>query len=552
MEVHQARARRLQLESAHAFRHPDPGAGAAHDQRAGGLQGRDRPGQLDLESLHRQQLRSSGQGQRLGADPGGRLAHVRAEQVAGRRPGQGQPADLGVEGEVRPGHLGRRHHPVEGGHAVPGQHRPGPGRGGRVRRVQVHGVLRLPGRYDAEVRPVGSPQDRDVGVAADSVGVRRGGDAQRHLGAAVGVGEPAADRLADQPPVRRSGAEDRGLPTQHMDPQITLVGYLLDALTTRGGGGRPERVDPADPRRVERRQQLHRREPAQRPRGRGATVRRLALPPDHEDGIAHGQVASDSLDVHRRGADGDPLRHPCPGGHRVPGRPGGQVGGRLVGLRQLAGPGQAAHAGAGRHRHPSGRAERVLERERQERGRGAAPAGLVADAPGKLDQRARIGAGPQVALVGDPLVVEGEHVEHLGPGVHEGHRRVVGLAGAEPLQLRLSGECGRHRRGERTGGADPALQRRVARCVVRDHRGRRRAERQASAVVAVVAGHRPPATSTVRTPRSGTSGSLASWAISRSWTRSTPDASSPRPSSPYLWKRVARTVVTPGTASTAA
>src|SRR5205814_674938 len=82
--------------------------------------------------------------------------------------------------------------------------------------------------------------------------------------------------------------------------------------------------------------------------------------------------------------------------------------------RQALGDGRAA-----------GRAGGVLDGEGEEGAGRDAGVQLVADLAGELEDRATLGRGAQVALVGDPLLVERHDVGDGRPGVEQRDRGVV-------------------------------------------------------------------------------------------------------------------------------
>ena len=65
---------------------------------------------------------------------------------------------------------------------------------------------------------------------------------------------------------------------------------------------------------------------------------------------------------------------------------------------------------------------------------GHAGAQFVPDRSCQLEHRTSLGGGAQVVLVGQPLLVEGQHIGHDGPGVEQRNGRVVGCARREPGQ----------------------------------------------------------------------------------------------------------------------
>ena len=96
---------------------------------------------------------------------------------------------------------------------------------------------------------------------------------------------------------------------------------------------------------------------------------------------------------------------------------------------------------AGRIARPRRREQGRVHRERQCRAGGQARAQLIADQLGQLAHRDQLGRGAQVALVGDPLGVEGQDVADNRPGVQQGDGEVVVAAGLQP------GQGGRGRTG---------------------------------------------------------------------------------------------------------
>ena len=240
----------LQLQGAHSFGDSDDRSWSADHDRAPLLDRRDGAGELDLDALHRELDRGRGQGERLGAHPGARLPDVGAEEVADRGPLHGEPGDLGVQGELRAGLLDRRQQPVADGDAGPGEHRPRAGDRGGVRRIEVDGVLGLTWDPDAEPRPV-RPRHADLGPAVLLGLLRRvKDDDRRRAGRVIQGGRvrpAAAGGHVDQPVVRGGGAEDRGLPTQHDDPEVARVRDPLVPDPPGPCGRCPEGVHPADP-----------------------------------------------------------------------------------------------------------------------------------------------------------------------------------------------------------------------------------------------------------------------------------------------------------------
>ena len=109
-----------------------------------------------------------------------------------------------------------------------------------------------------------------------------------------------------------------------------------------------------------------------------------------------------------------------------------QVVAGLEGLRLLARVGNALRARAGGDRHRLFLV--VVQRVGQVGRRGDARAQLVAHQTGQFQHRAPLGGGAQIGLVGDPLLVEAQHVAHRRPGVEQGDRRVAGVTGGQALQ----------------------------------------------------------------------------------------------------------------------
>src|SRR5262249_28524383 len=77
------------------------------------------------------------------------------------------------------------------------------------------------------------------------------------------------------------------------------------------------------------------------------------------------------------------------------------------------------------------------EREGEVSRGGHARRGLIADEPAQLGEGKELGRGAQIALVGEPLLIEGENVEHHRAGVDERDRVVVVVAGLERRQCRV-------------------------------------------------------------------------------------------------------------------
>ena len=129
----------------------------------------------------------------------------------------------------------------------------------------------------------------------------------------------------------------------------------------------------------------------------------------------------------------------------------------------------------------------------------------------------------QVGLVGDALLVEGEHVGHAGPGVEQGDRDVVvGPGGQTGERLARRGRQGReHAALEQRVRPDPVGDGAEPGAVVEPH-WREGRQPQAAAAGAGAGrtgargtGHFPPRIVSLKTPRSGKFGSLSRRAISR-------------------------------------
>ena len=200
---------------------------------------------------------------------------------------------------------------------------------------------------------------------------------------------------------------------------------------------------------------------------------RLPGGPGQENGVAGTEQGGRPAEVEVGRAGAGTLRLTLAGPEGVPGGAGLDPLHRLEGLRALALPGDAEHPHPGVDGGPPGGPGRPLHGEGQV-GPGGDPGGqLVADGAGQLQHRAALRGRAQVALVGDPLLVEGDHVQHGRPGVEEGDGGIVGRPGGQgpgppgPGQLAPEGgrEAGQEAaQGLRVGGravADGGLPRAV-------------------------------------------------------------------------------------------
>ena len=121
-------------------------------------------------------------------------------------------------------------------------------------------------------------------------------------------------------------------------------------------------------------------------------------------------------------------------------------------LRQLVLRRHALHPGARGQRADARRAGRVLDREREVDAGRDAGLELVADGARQLEHRAALGGGAQEALVGDALLVEGQHVG--GAGGQASSSAMVGSS-LSRVSSRASG------RGESTRRGTAARQRQL-------------------------------------------------------------------------------------------
>ena len=237
------------------------------------------------------------------------------------------------------------------------------------------------------------------------------------------------------------------------------------------------------------------------------------------------------------------------GGESRPGRSSREVVDGLEGLRGMARPRHALHLGSGGN---CGRLRLRLEREREPGLGGHARIEVIADEGAEFEHRPTLLRGAQITLVSQPLLVEGQHVEHHGRRVEQRDAEVVALARAQSRQRRIvrARQSRLHAREEAAVVASPIGDARQARTIA-DRLGGCLRDARAAAAIALggsktVHGHWPPHISSARTPFSGKFGSLSRRAIS-----SRPRVISPRarywPSAiPWRWKVVTRTDATPG------
>ena len=141
---------------------------------------------------------------------------------------------------------------------------------------------------------------------------------------------------------------------------------------------------------------------------------------------------------------------------RVPVGFGEDVGGGLERLRRLSLCGDALHLrscgdGDGGRRRIGGQTGGGRDGEGKVGRGGDAGRWLVADQLAELRQRVELGGGAQIALVGEPLLIEGEDVEHDRSGIEKGDAEIVVVARLQRGQRWIlgAGETREHRFLER-------------------------------------------------------------------------------------------------------
>ncbi|MFT3769520.1 MAG: hypothetical protein QM820_29125 [Minicystis sp.] len=292
----------------------------------------------------------------------------------------------------------------------------------------------MPGTYDCAIEarsrigPVGGDGAEEIDVAALLVDLR--------LDATEVSGLHAVRQAA---PVGRGATEDAGALAEGEDLHVARGGQhrVLAALPA-------ESLLPGHARAVGGRVGRDRGEAAKIPALAGGIV--LALLADDEDRIAGLEARGHTFEPQLGEPRGERLRLREDGAERVEIGARDDVLDRLVGLRLLVGPGDALDAGALGDGHRRGRALRCFERE-DEVDAGRYPGTQrVTDEARQLDDADALGRGAQVGLVGDALLVEGEHVGDDGEGVEQGNGEVIGLAGAQVAERRTARvrEAGEH------------------------------------------------------------------------------------------------------------
>ena len=223
----------------------------------------------------------------------------------------------------------------------------------------------------------------------------------------------------------------------------------------------------------------------------------------------------------------------------------------LESLRLLPRPRNALHLGADGNLDGTCRQRRaardLLKGEGEEGRCRHAGRQLIADEAGKLEDGAPLRRRAEVVLVGDALLIEGEHVQRRRQRVAERDGEIAVVAGAEP------GERGQ------LGAGEPGQQRLLELPMHPDAVGNgglagrivdagRRLDVQAGAAAAVgIAHHLPPKRLKRSTPCSGKLESLSRRGISSRDSFMNPSARKLVSSMPWRWNLSACTEPTPAT-----
>ena len=129
--------------------------------------------------------------------------------------------------------------------------------------------------------------------------------------------------------------------------------------------------------------------------------------------------------------DGQFLRAQLPRSNVVPFHPCRDRFRGFKRLRQLVLAGHALNAHSGWHDCGGGRTDCFVDVEGQMHRSRNTRIQLIADETSQFEDRSPLDCGAQIALVGDALLIERQDIAHDGPGIEQGNRRVVEVAGCQ-------------------------------------------------------------------------------------------------------------------------